>query len=89
MRELTMCELDGQLAEQLPTRELMGTYKAKQKPPDGGDQNAYARGGDGGQNTSFLSPQINLVNVAIGGDATQANNQSADGGGAIAINARY
>jgi hypothetical protein len=67
----------------------MGCNKAKHKCPDGGDQNAYARGGDGGNNVPILSPQVNLVNVAVGGDATQANNQSADGGDAAAINVRY
>jgi hypothetical protein len=88
MRDLTIHELDEQLGERLPARELMGTWNGRKKFHNGGDQTAVAIGGDGGNNVPIASPQINAVNVAIAGDATQVNNQSADGGDAFAGNFR-
>jgi hypothetical protein len=51
MRELTMQELDGQLAEQLPARELMGAC-------------GYRSGRYGGSNTAVAgNNQFGLVNL--------------------------
>jgi hypothetical protein len=75
MRELTIQELDTQLAEQLPARELMGCWRPCNKAPS-----QTAVGGDGGYNTPILSPQVNVAVLTFGGH--QSNNQSADGGSA-------
>ena len=77
MRELTTLELDAQLAEQLPARELMGAWKPHNKCGCGGDTGGA--GGDGGNNVPILSPQVN-IGVNAFGDQTQVNNQRADGG---------
>jgi hypothetical protein len=76
MRELTAQELDTQLAEQLPARELMGCWRPSNKAPS-----QTATGGNGGYNTPILSPQVN-VGIAVLGTNNQVNNQSADGGDA-------
>jgi hypothetical protein len=76
MRELTIHDLDTQLAEQLPARELMGAWKPHTKAP-----NQTAVGGDGGNNVPILSPQVN-IGVNAFGNQFQSNNQSADGGDA-------
>ena len=60
MRELTSYELDTQLAEQLPARELMGCWRPHNK---GGDTNQYARGGDGGHNFNLVQANVALINT--------------------------
>ena len=77
MRELTIHDLDTELAEQLPARELMGAWKPHNKCGCGGDTGGA--GGDGGNNVPILSPQVN-VGVTVTGDNNQFNNQRADGG---------
>ena len=44
MRELTMYELDGQLAEQLPARELMGSCFHRSGNYGGGESNTAVAG---------------------------------------------
>jgi hypothetical protein len=79
MRELTTCELDSQLAEQLPARELMGCWRPHNK---GGDTNQYARGGDGGAN---FGVQANVLNINLLGNQSNTNSQDASGGDAVNI----
>jgi hypothetical protein len=71
MRELTIHDLDTELAEQLPARELMGAWKPHNKCGCGGDG---GDGGDGGHNFALVNANVALINF---GDQT---NQSADGG---------
>jgi len=52
MRELTISDLDLELAEQLPARELMGCPPKNGHGHDGGDR----------ENNAF---QVGLVNVAV------------------------
>jgi hypothetical protein len=77
MRELTSYELDTQLAEQLPSRELMGCWKPHNK---GGDTNQTATGGDGGHNFNLVQANVALINTG-----NQSNSQDASGGDAVNI----
>jgi hypothetical protein len=78
MRELTTHDLDTQLAEQLPARELMGCWKPYNKC-GGGDS---ARGGDGGTN---IGVQANVLNINAFGNQSNVNSQDASGGDALAF----
>jgi hypothetical protein len=75
MRELTTYELDTQLAEQLPARELMGCWKPHNK---GGDT---ATGGAGGSNN--VAVQANVLNINLLGNQSNTNVQDNSGGDAI------
>jgi hypothetical protein len=79
MRELTTYDLDTELAEQLPARELMGCWKPHNK---GGDTNQTATGGDGGVNVGL---QANVLNINVAGDQSNTNSQDASGGDATNI----
>jgi hypothetical protein len=95
MQELTMHDLESQLAEQLPPRELMSTYSGRKKF-GGGDtkQTAVAVGGDGGNGGNGgigVNVGVNALNgnqivpIAVGGNNTTDGgtlNQSAGNGGA-------
>jgi hypothetical protein len=93
VRELTFAELDAQLAEQLPPRELMSTYNGRKKWGGGTNQFAAAQGGDGGNGGNGglgVNVGVNALNgnqvvpIAIGGDNISANNgqtQNAGNGG--------
>ncbi len=75
MRELTIHELDTQLAEQLPARELMGAWKPHNKCGCGGDA------GDGGNHNVAL--QANVLNVNLLGHQDNTNSQDNSGGSVI------
>jgi hypothetical protein len=74
MRELTIHELDTQLAEQLPARELMGCWRPYNKPSQ------TAVGGDGGTN---IGVQANVLNINLLGHQSNSNTQDASGGNAV------
>jgi hypothetical protein len=91
MRELTIQELDSQLAEQLPPRELMSTYSGRRKF-GGGDTNQLAlasggNGGNGGDGGLGVNVGVNALNgnqvIPIGHNSTDGGtlNQSAGNGG--------
>jgi hypothetical protein len=92
MRELTFAELDEQLAEQLPPRELMSAWNGRKKF-GGTNQNAVAVGGNGGNGGNGglgINLGANALNgnqvipIAVGGNNTTDGgtlNQSAGNGG--------
>lgn len=63
MRDLTMQELDGQLAQQLPARELMNTCRYQ----SGGGESNYASQGNTSQNglinVNVSDNQVNLLSA--------------------------
>jgi hypothetical protein len=75
MRDLTFTELDMEIAEQLPARELMGKGWCGGGGGCGGDSttqwngsaNGNTGGGCGGLNVGILNGNLSGNNVAIGG----------------------
>jgi hypothetical protein len=67
MRDLTFAELDAQMAEQLPARELMGSSCCRSSScsggDDGGSSSAAAGNGSGAGNVNILSG--NQVQIAV------------------------
>jgi len=61
MRELTTRELDVQLAEQLPPRELMGAFLSRLQTiiSHNGSGNGNGNGNSFGSGTSFLNGNFN------------------------------
>ena len=86
MRDLTFAELDEQLAEQLPPRELMSTWSGRKKHGGGTQQTAVAGGGAGGEGVNSGDGGIGFKlgrNAANGNQIvpiTVGGNNSTDGG---------
>jgi hypothetical protein len=61
MRELTLTEIDAELAEQLPARELMGCCRGGSYTPSnqGGNHVFVNRSNVGNSNHGFLAIQVN------------------------------
>jgi hypothetical protein len=91
MYELTMSDLDGHLAEQLPARELMGTTMGQGGPygPSSGPSHSFntshsyniaaAGNGNGSGNHSFFSANGNSVALSGWGNSAAGNNFAAAG----------
>jgi len=66
MRELSYYDLDAELAEQLPARELMGGCPKHQPPPD----SCECGGNENSNNTNYGLLQVNnsgeIANVSVG-----------------------
>ena len=58
MRELTIHELDAELAEQLPARELMNCYRSRQSSSV--DQSNYASQGNTYQSNGLIGANVNV-----------------------------
>jgi hypothetical protein len=70
VRELTTYELDGELAEQLPARELMGACPHR----SGNRASANANGGNGGNGGN--ATQVGLVNANVQANILDGGNNS-------------
>lgn len=90
MRNLTTHELDGQMAEQLPARELMGSCwtggKNNGQPSSSHSYNtshsnntAAAGNGNNSGNNSLVSANGNSVAVSLFGNSAAGNNGAAAG----------
>ena len=61
MRELTIHELDAELAEQLPARELMNAWRAHQGVDQQNEAYAYNTDQEGLINVNVSNDQVNLL----------------------------
>ncbi|HWE10167.1 MAG TPA: hypothetical protein VG325_12500 [Solirubrobacteraceae bacterium] len=84
MHEVTIHDLDTQLAEQLPARELMGGSwmggSRYDQPTASHSYNIAAAGnGNGNDNYSLVSANGNSVAVSLFGNSAAGNNYAAAG----------
>jgi hypothetical protein len=68
MRELTMDELDGQLAVQLPARELMGSSCECRSYRQPGQSNTATIGNGNGNGNGNSHGLLNVLNGNLNGD---------------------
>ncbi|HEY2317894.1 MAG TPA: hypothetical protein VGH67_06310 [Solirubrobacteraceae bacterium] len=74
MRELTMHELDAQLAVQLPTRELMGSSCGCKSYRQPSQSNSAAIGNANGNGNGNSNGFLNVLNGNLNGNANGDGN---------------